>query len=113
MSLYSQLALAAAGILPPLGALWLVLANRRTLKLIDQRLAEMRQVEAGMREMLAAPRKLREMSREIRDSITRIQESDHAESTGNAENVHNSAAIQRGIPGNAGGNRGVDSGESR
>jgi hypothetical protein len=111
--LYSQLALAAAGILPPLGALWLVLANRRTLKLIDRRLAEMRQVEAGMREMLAAPARLRAASKEIRDTITRIQESDHAESTGNTENVHHSAAIQRGIPGNAGGNCGMDSGESR
>ena len=71
---YSQIALTAAGILPPLGAFYLVWMNRRTLKAIEKRLAEMREVEAGMREMLAAPRRIRQMAQEMRDSVTRIQE---------------------------------------
>ena len=75
---YSDVALTAAAILPPLGAviavlgLWFV--NRRTLKRMNETLAEMRKCEAAMRELVATPERIRAAQRAIRDSVTRIQE---------------------------------------
>lgn len=74
LPLYSQIAMTGAAILPVLAMVGLVIVNRITLRKIDVKLSEMRELESAMREMVAAPEKLRQMSREIQRSLTRIQE---------------------------------------
>lgn len=74
LKIYSIIAMSAAGILPPLAAGFIAWHWKRTVKRMDQRLSEMRELHSGMCEMVAAPARIRAMAKEMRDSVTRIQE---------------------------------------
>lgn len=74
MQTYSQIALAAAAILPVLAMVGLVIINRINLRKIDAKLEELRELESAMRELVTAPERIRQMGREMRDSVRRIQE---------------------------------------
>lgn len=74
MNTYSVFALAAAGILPPLAAVFMAWYCKRTLRRMDNRLAQMQELHGAMCEMVSAPARIRAMAKEMRDSVTRIQE---------------------------------------
>lgn len=74
MQTYSHIALTAAAVLPIVAMIGLVIVNRITLRKIDTKVEEMRQLESAMREMVTAPKRIRQMAQEMRDSVTRIQE---------------------------------------